>query len=238
MKTAYFLLFIGLGYATFAQEDSSRDWIKVLSYGSSNQTDQKKISLGDANQRNGQCTPSEFANANLILSNQALVENVVVKYDFKEQVLLVRQDDYVLVGASNMVKRIQFENNQIADLINVQEFGRSYGRSGFYTVLMNSNNNYLLKYDTFEQKKVMPNSSISSTEVYKPLEDEELEFYKTEEILISTNEGLFVLENFKSKTLSQFNKHTGSLRAYIKKEKLKFKNEEDLSKFANYLWSL
>ncbi|WP_422362019.1 hypothetical protein [Reichenbachiella sp.] len=237
MKTVCLLLFICLGYTTFAQEDSSQDWIKVLSYGASNQTDQKKISLEEAIQRQERCIPSSFSNANLILSNQALVENVIVKYDFKEQVLLVRQDDYVLVGAPNMVKRIQFENPQFGELINVQELGRSYGRRGFYSVLANSNNGYLVKYHSFEQKKIMPNSSVTTTNVYEPLE-EEPEFFINEETLITKNEELFVLENFKPKTLSKFNTLSNSLKAYIKKEKLKFKNEDDLRKFATYLWSL
>ena len=237
MKTACFLLFICLSYTTLAQEDSSQDWIKVLSYGTSNQTDQKKISLEEAKQRQEQCIPSSFSNANLILSNQALVENVVVKYDFKEQVLLVRQDNYVLVGAPNMVKRIQFENSQFGELINVQELGRSYDRRGFYSVLTNSSNDYLVRYNRFEKKKVMPNSSVTTTDVYEPLE-EEPEFFINEEILITKNGELFVLENLKSKSLSQFNILSNSLKAYIKKEKLKFKNEDDLRKFATYLWSL
>ncbi|WP_420579953.1 hypothetical protein [Reichenbachiella sp.] len=237
MKTAYLFLLICLSYSTFAQEGSSNDWIKVLSYGASNQSEQKKISFEEAKQRHEQCTPSEFANASITLSNQTIAENVVVKYDFKEKVLLVRREDYVLVGAPNMVRRIEFENPQFKELINVMELGRSYGRRGFYSVLTHNNKDYLVKYHTFEQKKVMPNSSVTTTEVYKPLE-EEPEYFVNEEILLTRNQELFVLENFKPKTISKFDELANNLKKYVKEEKLKFKNESDITKFATYLWSL
>jgi len=236
MKTYYFLFFIYLNLSAFGQKSPSQDWIKVLSYGVGNQSDEKKISLEEAAQRTEQCIPTDFTYANLILSNNDTIENVLIKYDFNEIVLLIRMDNHVVVGAPNVVRRIQFQNSETLELINVQELGRSYGRRGFYSVLLKRSDSYLLKYESFEQREAMPNSSVSSTDVYAP-QEEEPEFSSKEEILISKDQELFVLENFKSKTLLKFDQQS-ALKTYIKTEKLKFKNEEDLKKFANYFWSL
>lgn len=233
----YLILFSWISISGFAQEGSTQDWIKVLSYGVGNRTEEKQISAEEAFQRNDQCFPSEFAVANLTLSNNEQVENVVIKYDYKEKVLLVQRDDKVIIGAPNIVRKIQFQNPEIDDLVNVQELGRSYGRRGFYSVLSSQDGNYLLKYQTFEQKKQLQSSSVTTTEVYE-VQDAAPEFINKEEFYITKEQQLFVLENFKSKTLSQFGQYANSLKTFIKNEKLKFKNEEDLKIFASYLWSI
>ncbi|WP_139793747.1 hypothetical protein [Reichenbachiella faecimaris] len=211
--------------------------MKVLSYGVGNQTDQNELSIEEANQRGDQCIPAHFANANLILSNNAIIEKVSVKYDYKEKVLLVQKNNKVTIGAPNIVKSVQFLNPELDQLINVGQLGRSYGRQGFYTVLANTGDNYLVSYQSIEEKNQSKNEVMPSTEIFGAPKDEPV-MIQREDFLISENQKLYVLENFKSKALSQFGDRADLLKSYVKQEKLKFKNVDDLKKFAQYLWTL
>ena len=238
MKLIYALLStICLSLPTLGQDDNSKDWIKVLSYGVGNHTQETEITLEQAEQRSSQCLPQQFSNANLTLSNSSNIKNVWVKFDYKEKILLVRQEDKVLVGAPNIVKLVMFHDSSINPLINVGQLGRSYGRTGFYSVLLNEEDNYLVKYLSFEQKDKIANATINKTEVFDATK-EESDFIKNEEILISKNQKVYQLDNLKAKTLSQFDIKQDQLQAFIKENKLKYKNEDDLKKFALYYWSL
>lgn len=238
MKILYALI-IPLFYSlsVFSQEDTTQDWMKVLRYGAGNQTGETEITPEQAEQRSTQCLPEQFTNANLTLSNGSYIENVWVKFDYKEKVLLIMQDKSVIVGAPNIIDRVDFLDSEFDPLLNVSQPGRAFGRQGFYSVLLQQDQNYLLKYITLEEKKPTGNTMLETAELYD-VPDEEPEYFKAEELLISKNRKLYLLDNFKSKSLSQFDELQGALKSFVKQEKLKTKNDEDLKKFAMYFWSL
>jgi len=238
MKILYcLLLFSILTRPTLSQESSSQDWMKVLSYGVGNQTDQTEISLDEAAKRSKQCFPEQFSTANLILSNGSTIEHLNVKYDYKEKILLIKQENTVLIGAPNVISSITFQRSDIYPLINVNQLGRSFGRQGFYASILEKNSNHLLKYTTLKAKNVTKPNNSGQVDLYKAPE-KELEYFMQVDFLIAKNQRLYLIENFKSKSLDQFDEHASLLKSYVKEEKLKFRNEEDLRKFAEYLWSL
>ncbi|MEP2025715.1 MAG: hypothetical protein ABJH98_04025 [Reichenbachiella sp.] len=241
MKILFCLLLIFLFISpSFGQEDTSPDWIKVLSYGVGNKTDQNVLSIEEANSRINQCTPPDFAYANLLLGNDSLVEQVIVKYDYKEKVLLIRHENQIIVGAPNMVKRVQFSDSSINELINVSELGRSYGRRGFYSIILEEGGNFLLKYYAIEGKENRKEGNQATLQSISVFEKKEVEiiFTRIEEYLIMKENELFVLENLKSKSLAKLGNQSEKLKSYVKENKIKYKNENDLKSFTEYFWSL
>lgn len=239
MKAAYsFLLFICYNFSSLAQEVTPQDLIKVLGYGVGNSTDQTTLSLQEVQNRSDQCIPEVFTKADITLSNKNTLEEINIKYDFKEHILIIDQNDKIYVAAANMIDTVVFQDHpKFKTFINVNQIGRAYDRRGFYEVLINVGNSFLLKYRSIDRKVLSDNRNMTGLETMGTTVADTTYTHRLE-YLIYDKHSLYLLQNFKSKSLEELNKPTELLKAYIKKEKLKFKNEEDLKKFANYYWSL
>lgn len=238
MKKSINLLLLLVGsLSVIAQESQSvSDYIKILGYGVGNQTKETEISFEEAKKRELHCVPAQFTACGLILGNGKTLDKVTAKYDFKEHILLIDHEGKVLVAAPNMISEIQFKSrfeNEYGNikLINVSQLGRTFGRRGFYEVLTEENDNRLVCHRELEVVKPSYNETLD-------IGDRDSTYLTNKDYLVFYNQKAYKLGNFKSKTLSQFDEKEGDLKAYIKKEKLKFKEEEDLIRFAKYLWSL
>lgn len=230
--TSLFIVLV-LCFPSAGQESKSIDqWLKILSYGVGNQTNATELSDKEVQARSELCLPQDFASCQLLLGNNVVLEEINAKYDFREHIVLIRREGKTLIAAPNMIKEIKFsEQNKGYKLINVTQLGRNFGRKGFYQVLLEQGGNKLVCHRDTETFMPSYNSTLD-TGVKDTIRSARKDF------LIFTNQKLYPLENFKSKTLGLFEAKASSLKAYIKKEKLKFKEEEDLKKFAQFLWSL
>ncbi|MEO9964955.1 MAG: hypothetical protein ABJF11_04155 [Reichenbachiella sp.] len=216
-----------------AQENQAIDeWIKVLSYGVGNQSRETELTPSEVQARASQCFPAEFVKSTLLLSNDASCNDVPIMYDYREQVLLVSHRDKIHVAAPNMIKQIEFsDGDSKIKLINVSELGRSYGRKGFYEIILEDEENRLVRYRGIET--IMPSYNATVDAGTK-----DTTYIEKKEFLIFNSQKGILIENFKSKTLEQFDSDVDELKRYVKNEKLKFKKEEDLKKLALYYWSL
>lgn len=231
------LLLTSITFHSFSQQDAQEDWLKVLSYGIGIDAKEKEITPEEASNRSLHCLPQQFSSASISLSNGTDAENVLVKFDYKEQVLLVQHGESITVGAPNIVDRIDFYDEKLLSLLNVNQPGKAYGRKGFYLVLAEQGQNYLLIYKTLKEKAPTGNSIPESATLYHG-QEQEPEYIKVEEMLITKNQKMYVLNNFKVKAIAQLTDQSEQLQTFIKENKLKYKNEDDLKKFALYYWSL
>ncbi|MEO9853540.1 MAG: hypothetical protein ABJE80_17620 [Reichenbachiella sp.] len=231
--TVGLLVVLTFFYPSIGQESRSiDDWLKVLSYGVGNQTNATELSDEEVLARNDYCLPQEFVSCSLLLGNETVLEKISAKYDYRGNIVLINHNDKNLIAAPNMIKEIKFSYQQKEfKLINVTQMGRSFGRKGFYEVLLEDEENKLVSHRFVETFLPSYNATVDAG-VKDTIYSEKKEF------LIFDSQKLYPLENFKSKTLGQFDEKANPLKAYIKKEKLKFKEEEDLKRFAQFLWSL
>ena len=98
------------------------------------------------------------------------------------------------------------------------------------TVYVNLTNEagLLASYPSVDASKNLSGTTSESNDVYGSTKKVETVFIDKEEILLTKNQILYILENFKSKTLAQFDNQQDLLKQYVKSEKLKFKDKNSL----------
>lgn len=216
-------------FAMAQEEDAVDQTIKLLAYGIGNESKETELTSEQLENRKDQCFPQQFAACEMLLSNDSKLESISAKYDFKEHVVLISHKGKIMVAAPNMIRQLNFTDTK-TQLINVSEMGRTYGRKGFYEVLASKGKDKLLCYRYIET--FLPNFNEAMH-----VGSKDTTYVDKKQFFIYKNQKGYSLENFKPKTLDQFDE-SKTLKGYIKKEKLKFKDEEDLKKFAQYYWSL
>ena len=238
MKFITLIFSFTLIWITVQAQESEPSWLKILGYGIGNQSAKITLSQNEVQDRKAQCIPESFSIAQVTLNNGDIIPKVKIKYDFKDHILIIEERDTFYVAASNLIEQIDFLNHpNYNQLINVRFLGRSFDRRGFYDVLYQKENGYFLKYQSIDSKIRDENRNLTGLETLgNTISDttiiNRLEYY------IYDDRRIFELSNFKSKTLESLNKPDSNLKNYIKEEKLKFKEEEDLIQFARYYFEI
>jgi len=183
----------------------------------------------------GELEGSQYVNESyqrvtIFFTNNEIVETNG-RFNYYTQSLEIKFEDKVQALIPGFVEKfVIHENKKMRVFVNSNNFNVDYLEMGYYEVVLGSAKKVLLVYYGHILKKPTYNTSLDAGE-------KNIILIRDDKYLIMKNDKVFNLPDFKKKTIQEL-EYGDEMIAFVKELKLKFKEQKDIKKFAEYYMSL
>lgn len=174
----------------------------------------------------------------LVLNDSVISNQDYLRYDaYENKIFIKKREDVIEINDNSLVgfSIIERKKNIKHDFVKLQKKDfKNNGEVWFYEIVFNDqNSNYVLKKNV----KIVYDPNINKSTQF--INDEPLEFKDKSKYFIMNNKGLYVLVRLNKKEIKAIlTNHAKLVDSFIKKNRIKFRREEDVVKLVNYYYSL
>lgn len=164
---------------------------------------------------------NEFTNGNVVLTNGNKYENVPLKYDVsKDELYFKNPKDESMLSFVIPVKSFELEGRTYLNGFPVTD---NFNQNSYYELIFNGNIKLLIK----NYKAIIENKNYNSAVTEKRFEDFKAYYMLKEGKMIR-------FKPSKKDLLETFNDKSAEIDAFLKKEKIDLKSNDDLAKVFEY----
>ena len=176
-----------------------------------------------------------WTNATILFKSNEIIENIPVKYDLKENLMEIKTKKTIKVCPPERI--IAFElndsaNGEVRAFVNCNQFKVEYSLVGFYEVLVDEEDGFMLLKKT--------EASIKESNYNPALDVGEMtaKIIKRDAFYIAKNKTAYSIPKRKKAFLKLFGKKSALIGDFVKREKSKLNDQEDLIKIIAYCNSI